>query len=235
MALNKAPTILLVEDDENLSYLIQEFLFAAKFEVVLAHDGCDGLDKFREHHPDLVILDVRMPRMDGLEACRRIRQTSDVPIIMLTCLAGELDKVRGLELGADDYVTKPFSKLEFMARVWAALRRGNRLPRPSSVTHVDDRLSVDSLAGKVWLDAKLVDLSPTEFRLLNCLLDNSGRISTHQSLLTKVWGWEYMDEVSYLKVHVCHLRKKIEPEPQQPRYILTERGLGYRFAFPGHS
>jgi two-component system KDP operon response regulator KdpE len=235
MSLSKAPTVLVVEDEESMSYLIQEFLYDEKLEVVLAHDGGDGLEKFRQCPPDLVILDVRMPRMDGLEACRRIRKCSDVPIIMLSCLAGELDVVHGLELGADDYVTKPFRKAEFTARVWAALRRGSRLNRPSSLIPVDDRLSIDPSAGKVWLDGQVVDLTPIEYKLLICLFENSGRICTHQSLLTQVWGWEYMDEVGYLKVHLCHLRKKVEPVPEQPRYVITERGLGYRFGIPRHS
>jgi two-component system, OmpR family, KDP operon response regulator KdpE len=235
MTLSKRPTILIVEDDAELVCLLQIILYSEKFEVLLAYDGCEGLDKFRAYHPDLVILDVRMPCMDGMETCRRIRETSDVPIIMLTCVADEMDKVRGLTLGADDYVTKPFSKNELMARVWAALRRGDSLPRPSSTIHVDDRLAIDPVAGKVWLHGKRVPLTATEYRLLMCLIYNAGRISTRQSLLTQVWGWEYMDQNDYLKVHICHLRKKIEPDPQQPRYILTERGLGYRFQFPQRS
>jgi two-component system KDP operon response regulator KdpE len=189
----------------------------------------EGLRILQQEHPNLVVLDVMMPRMNGWETCKRIRQYSDVPIIMLTALGQELDKVRGLEMGADDYVTKPFSLAELVARVRAALRRGKQ-PLAANVTvQIDDRLIVDRAQRQVVVNGQKTELSPTEFRILDCFLDNLGRILTHQSLLTQVWGWEYLDETDYLKVYIHHLRKKIEENPSKPRYIVTERGLGYRF------
>jgi two-component system, OmpR family, KDP operon response regulator KdpE len=225
--------ILAVEDDEQFSYLLGERLQDGGYQVLYARDGVEAIQMVSDHRPNLVLLDVMMPRMDGWEACRRIREISDVPIIMLSCMKSELDKVRGLELGADDYITKPISHMEFMARIRAALRRGNHSPISKEIVEVDGRLSVDRARGEVLVDDQAVELSPIEFKLLNCFLDNAGRILTHASLLTQVWGWEYADETDYLKVYVHSLRKKIEQDPKRPHYIITERGLGYRFEMPG--
>ena len=221
--------ILLVEDEEDVVQLLTFRFEQEGYEVLTAANGVEGLQVLQQEHPQLVVLDVMMPRMNGWETCKRIRQYSDVPIIMLTALGRETDKVRGLELGADDFVTKPFSLAELVARVRAALRRGGQ-PLSANVTvQVDERLIVDRAQRQVVVDGQKTELSPTEFRVLDCLLDNAGRILTHQSLLTQVWGWEYLDETDYLKVYIHHLRKKIEENPSKPRYILTERGLGYRF------
>jgi two-component system KDP operon response regulator KdpE len=170
--------------------------------------------------------------MNGWETCRRIREISDVPIIMLTALGEELNKVRGLELGADDYITKPFSFIELAARIRAALRRYRYPLSGKSATRIDDRLIVDRPHRQVIVDGQAVKLSPIEHKLMDCFLDNAGRVLTHQCLLTQVWGWEYTEETDYLKVYVHHLRKKIEKDPSNPHYILTERGLGYRFQIP---
>jgi two-component system KDP operon response regulator KdpE len=225
-------TILVVEDDKSSAWLLQDILEPEGFRVLRAADGVEGLRIVQERQPDLVLLDIMMPRMDGWETCRQIREFSDVPIIILTCKVDELDKVRGLELGADDYVTKPHSKLELLARVRAALRRTHYPLDASQLVHVDDRLVIDRGRREVLVDGEAVDLSVTEFRLLLCLLDNAGCISTHSSLLTQVWGWEYADEKDYLKTYIYHLRQKIEPDPHRPTYILTEHRQGYRFQPP---
>ena len=224
--------ILLIEDEEDVVVLLRFRFEQEGYEVLSAANGVEGLRILQQEHPHLVLLDVMMPRMNGWETCKRIRQYSDVPIIMLTALGQETDKVRGLEMGADDFVTKPFSLAELIARVRAALRRG-RQPLSENVTvQIDERLTVDRAQRQVVVDGQKTELSPTEFRILDCFLDNQGRILTHQSLLTQVWGWEYLDETDYLKVYIHHLRKKIEENPGKPSYIVTERGLGYRFQAP---
>ena len=224
--------ILLIEDEEDVIVLLRFRLEQEGYEVLSAENGVDGLRILQQEHPDLVLLDVMMPRMNGWETCKRIRQYSDVPIIMLTALGQETDKVRGLEMGADDYVTKPFSLAELIARVRAALRRGRQPLAENETVQIDERLIVDRAQRQVVVDGQKTELSPTEFRILDCFLDNQGRILTHQSLLTQVWGWEYLDETDYLKVYIHHLRKKIEENPGKPCYIVTERGLGYRFQAP---
>lgn len=224
--------ILLIEDEEDVVVLLRFRFEQEGYEVLSAANGVDGLRILQEEHPHLVLLDLMMPRMNGWETCKRIRQYSDVPIIMLTALGRETDKVRGLELGADDFVTKPFSLAELIARVRAALRRGGQPLAENTTVQIDERLIVDRAQRQVVVDGQKTELSPTEFRILDCFLDNQGRILTHQSLLTQVWGWEYLDETDYLKVYIHHLRKKIEENPGKPSYILTERGLGYRFQAP---
>ena len=224
--------ILLIEDEEDVVVLLRFRFEQEGYEVLSAANGVEGLRILQQEHPHLVLLDVMMPRMNGWETCKRIRQYSDVPIIMLTALGRETDKVRGLEMGADDFVTKPFGMAELIARVRAALRRGSQPLAANGVVQIDERLTVDRARRQVVVDGQKTELSPTEFRILDCFLDNLGRILTHQSLLTQVWGWEYLDETDYLKVYVHHLRKKIEKNPGKPSYIVTERGLGYRFQAP---
>jgi two-component system KDP operon response regulator KdpE len=226
-------TVLIVEDDETFRYLLSQQLEGQGYEVLGARDGEQGVQIARERHPDLVLLDVLMPGIDGWEVCRRIREFSDVPIMMLTCRGSELDKVRGLELGADDYVTKPVGHMELVARIRALLRRSYLSTLPDQMVKVDGRLAVDRLRGQVYVEGEPVDLSAIEFKLLSCFLDHPNRVLSHRSLLTQVWGWEYDGEVDYLKVYVHHLRKKIEPDPRRPVYIVTERGLGYRFQMTG--
>ena len=224
--------ILLIEDEEDVVVLLTFRFEQEGYEILSAANGVEGLRILQQEHPHLVLLDVMMPRMNGWETCKRIRQYSDVPIIMLTALGRETDKVRGLEMGADDFVTKPFSLAELIARVRAALRRGSQPLAENVTVQIDDRLIVDRAQRQVVVDGQKTELSPTEFRILDCFLDNQGRILTHQSLLTQVWGWEYLDETDYLKVYIHHLRKKIEENPGKPSYIVTERGLGYRFQAP---
>jgi len=224
--------ILLIEDEDDIVRLLKFRFQQEGYEVLSAANGVEGLRVLQQEHPHLVMLDVMMPRMNGWETCKRIREYSDVPIIMLTALGQEMDKVRGLELGADDYVTKPFSLAEVIARARAALRRGRQPLSDTMTVQIDERLTVDRAQRQVIVNGERTELSPTEFRVLDCFLDNQGRILTHQSLLTQVWGWEYIDETDYLKVYIHHLRKKIEQNPGKPCYIVTERGLGYRFQSP---
>ena len=199
-------------------------------EVLGATDGERGLDLVEQERPDLVLLDIAMPGLDGYETLRRLREFSDVPVIMLTARDGVLDKVKGLELGADDYVTKPFDHLELLARVKALLRR-LAMPAPVSraPSFASGDLTVDFASQQVRLRGAPVSLTPVEYKLLYHLVRNAGHVLRHETLLAKVWGREYVDEVDYLRVYIRRLRRKLEVNPEQPAYILTERGVGYRF------
>jgi two-component system KDP operon response regulator KdpE len=199
-------------------------------EVMGATDGESGLDMIETEHPDIVLLDVMMPGIDGYEILRRIRAFSEVPVIMLTARDAPLDKVKGLELGADDYVTKPFDHLELLARVKAVLRR-LAMPQPSSraPSFVAGEIEVDFARRAVRVDGEPVALTPVEYKLLYHLARNAGHVLRHETLLAKVWGREYVDEIDYLRVYIRRLRRKLEADPERPRHILTERGLGYRF------
>jgi len=199
-------------------------------EVLGAGTGEEALDIVERERPDVVLLDVGLPGVDGYEVLREIRLFSDVPVVMLTARDDAMDKVKGLELGADDYVTKPFNHLELMARVRAVLRRHEMPPptsRAPSFRALD--LEVDFAAHEVRLRGQRLDLTPTEYKLLYHLVRNAGHVLQHGTLLAKVWGREYLDEVDYLRVYVRRLRDKLGDEPDHPRYIRTERGLGYRF------
>jgi DNA-binding response OmpR family regulator len=199
-------------------------------EVIGASDGESALRMIEEEHPELVLLDIAMPGMDGYETLRQTREFSDVPVIMLTARDGVLDKVKGLELGADDYVTKPFDHLELLARVKAVLRRLD-MPQPASraPSFVCGDISVDFATRQVRLRGELLSLTPIEYKLVYHLVRNAGRVLPHKTLLAKVWGREYTTEMDYLRVYVRRLRRKLEADPEQPEYILTERGVGYRF------
>jgi two-component system KDP operon response regulator KdpE len=221
--------ILIVDDDRRLVAILSDLLGSHGYHVFSAEDGAGGLRAFREHAPDLVLLDVLMPRMDGFETCMTLRQFSTVPIIVVSCVQDEASRVRALDLGADDFMTKPFGTAELLARIRAVLRFPRRCGPEESVVRVDYRLRVDRARCVAWVDGREVNLSSIELRLLNCFLENRNRILTHQALLTQVWGWEYADQTEYVKVFVHHLRQKIEPDPKHPCYIITERGLGYRF------
>jgi two-component system KDP operon response regulator KdpE len=200
------------------------------FQVFEATSGSDALDQMRDNLPDLILLDVMMPDIDGFETLRLIREISTVPVIMLTAKGEEDDKVKGLELGADDYVTKPFSPRELVSRVRAVLRRTEM---PGEAVHelieVDERLRIDFDRREVWVEEELVKLRPTEYRLLFHLVKNAGWVVPHEQLLAKVWGYEYRDETHYVRLYINYLRQKLEKEPSDPQYILTERGVGYRF------
>ena len=200
------------------------------FQVVEAFTGQQAMDRLRETLPDLILLDVMLPDIDGFELLRMIRENHDVPVIMLTAKSEEDDRVRGLELGADDYVTKPFSPRELVSRVRAVLRRTETARGQSSgVIEVDDRLKIDFDRREVWVEGELVKLRPTEYRLLYHLVQNAGWVVSHDQILAKVWGYEYQDEPHYVRLYVNYLRQKLEEDPSNPKYILTERGVGYRF------
>lgn len=222
--------ILVVDDEERMVRFIRLNLEHDGFQVVEAFRGNKAIDLVRTQLPDLVLLDVMMPDIDGFEVLRLIRETSNVPVIMLTAKGEEEDRVRGLEMGADDYITKPFSPRELVSRVRAVLRRTQMTSGPADeVIQVDDRLKIDFNRREVWVDNELVNLRPTEYRLLYHLVQNAGWVLSHEQILSKVWGYEYQDEPHYVRLYINYLRKKIEEDPSNPKYILTERGIGYRF------
>jgi DNA-binding response OmpR family regulator len=222
--------ILVVEDEERMVRFIRLNLEYDGFQVSEALNGVEAINKIRNVLPDLILLDVMLPDIDGFEVLRMIREISNVPVIMLTAKGEEDDRVRGLEMGADDYITKPFSPRELVSRVKAVLRRTETATGGThGLIEVDERLKLDFDRREVWVDGKLVNLRPTEYRLLYHLVKNAGWVVTHDQLLTKVWGYEYRDEPHYVRLYINYLRKKIEEDPANPRYILTERGVGYRF------
>lgn len=223
--------VLVVDDEPRMISMIRMNLELEGFQVVEAHDGLRALDSVRTQLPDAVLLDVMMPNLDGFETLRMLREFSAVPVIMLTAKGEEDDKVRGLELGADDYITKPFGPRELSSRVRAVLRRVEQAGTSpeSAILKIDNRLSVDFNRRLVVVDGKQVKLRPTEFRLLYHLIENAGWTVPHEQLLAKVWGYEYRDETHYVRLYVNYLREKVEEDPANPKYILTERGVGYRF------
>ena len=202
-------------------------------DVLGAGTGEAALDVVEHDHPDIVLLDIGLPDIDGFEVIRQIRAFSDVPVVMLTARDDAMDKVKGLELGADDYVTKPFNHLELMARVRAVLRR-HEMPAPTtrSPSFRSGDLEVDFAAHEARLNGVHLDLTPTEYKLLYHLVRNAGHVLQHATLLAKVWGREYVDEIDYIRVYIRRLRDKLGDDPDDPRYIQTERGLGYRFIAP---
>jgi len=222
--------ILAVDDEERMVRFIRLNLEHDGFQVLEAFRGSQAMDRLRSGLPDLVLLDVMMPDIDGFEVLRMIRETSTVPVIMLTAKGEEEDRIRGLELGADDYITKPFSPRELVSRVKAVLRRTDMSSGSSAdLIVVDERLKIDFNRREVWVEGELVQLRPTEYRLLYHLVQNAGWVITHEQILTKVWGYEYRDEPHYVRLYINYLRKKLERDPANPEYILTERGVGYRF------
>lgn len=222
--------ILVVDDEERIVRFIRLNLEQDGFRVEEAFNGKDALDKLRQTLPDLILLDVMLPDIEGFDVLAMIRENHDVPIIMLTAKTEEDDRVRGLELGADDYVTKPFSPRELVSRVRAVLRRTQaQRSGPSSAIIVDERLKLDFDRREVWVDGELMKLRPTEYRLLYHLVQNAGWVVTHDQILAKVWGYEYRDEPHYVRLYINYLRQKLEEDPSDPKYILTERGVGYRF------
>jgi two-component system, OmpR family, response regulator len=227
-----ASTILLVDDEESVQRLLAYPLEREGFRVVQARDGEEALDRFARHQIDLVVLDVMLPRLDGLDVCKRLRAESNVPIIMLTARDDELDKVLGLELGADDYITKPFSIREFRSRVRALLRRAANPPRPGPGE--DELIAVDGLMidlGRraVEVREEPVQLTYVEFELLRTMAAHPGRVYSRRMLLEALWGGADYREPRTIDVHVRHLREKLELDPREPEYILTVRGVGYRF------
>jgi len=224
--------ILVIDDDLTFVRLVDHVLVKQGYQVLPAVNGREGLRLLFAEKPDLVLLDVVMPRMDGWQTCRRIREITDVPIIMLTGKEkAEEDIVRGLDYGADEYLFKPVGNRELVARVRAVLRRIESPPLVGGkgITYADGFLTVDITERRIIVNGERVKLTPREFRLFALLVERAGHILTHRELLEKVWGWEYLNELDYIRIYISHLRQKIEPDPALPRYIITESGVGYYF------
>ena len=227
-------TILTADDDPQLLRLIARNLELEDYQVLVASDGQQALEQIEQHAPDLVLLDVMMPRMDGFTVCQRVREFSPVPIIIVTARGQDQDKVRGLDLGADDYLTKPFSIEELLARVRAALRRAQftaseQAHAMHTTTTIGD-LTIDFAQHLVTMGGREIELTPTEYRILAYLAQNAGHVMTQDLLLEHIWGTEYVGEGHMLQVNINRLRHKIEPDPMHPRYILTKVGIGYLLA-----
>ena len=227
---SRSRRVLVVDDEPRMIHFIRLNLEHDGYEVVEATSGPEALEALRDRLPDLILLDVMMPDMDGFDSLQLIREISTVPVIMLTAKGEEDDRIRGLELGADDYITKPFSPREMVSRVRAVIRR-TETPSPPvrEPIEVDDRLKLDFDRREIYVEGELVKLRPTEFKLLYHLVQNAGWVVPHDQLLAKVWGYEYRDETHYWRLYVNYLRQKLEADPSDPKYILTERGVGYRF------
>ena len=226
-------SILLVDDDPQLIRLVRANLEPVGYRVLAAMDARSVLELVDREMPDMIILDIMLPGIDGYELCRRIREFSATPIIMLTAKVEDTDKVTGLKLGADDYITKPFNVQELLARIEAVLRRtrsSDEINGPHTFTGGD--ISVDFVQRRVAVRGQEVALTLTEYKLLSQLVSNAGRVMLHGELLTRVWGPGYQDELEYLRAYVRHLRQKIEEDPHQPKYILSKPGIGYMFVSP---
>ena len=224
--------ILVVDDDPQIRRVMRTTLTGEGYEVEDARTGEEALEKLRAARYDLMLLDMNMPSMDGLETCRRARATSDMAMIMLTVRNTEQDKVQALDAGADDFITKPFSTPELLARIRAALRRAPSSPEAGLQRITLDKVEIDFQSRKLVVEGAEVRLTPKEFDLLRYLVVHPNKAITHRELLQAVWGPDYGDEVEYLRVFVKQLRRKIEPKPDKPRYILTEPWVGYRFHLP---
>lgn len=219
--------ILLIDDDQSLHTLLGEYLQQQGYKVTHAYDGREGLKAVFAERPDLVVLDVTMPRLDGWDTLERIREMSDLYVIMLTARDTEPDKLRGFRLGSDDYVTKPFSFAELVARIEAVLKRSTNNSQVSDILQVGG-LRLDTLQHRVTRDGEPLELTPTEFKLLKILMKEPGRVFTQEQLVTRVWGEEYTEEIGYIRRYIWHLRRKVEPNPEEPQYILNEHGVGYK-------
>ena len=225
--------ILVVDDEPHILELVKYNLAQEGYEVLTAHDGAQAVARARDSQPDLIILDIMLPYVDGLEVCRQIRRDSAVPIIMLTAKGGELERVVGLEIGADDYVTKPFSPRELVARVRAILRRTGAEASPGQSGPLrGGRLILDPNTHEVTLDGRTVDLTAKEFELLRLLLSHPNRVFTRDFLQEHIWGYDYYGSPRTVDMHISRLREKIEDDPGSPTYIVTVRGVGYKFKAP---
>lgn len=226
-----APKILIVDDDETMNELVRVNLQPRGYDMISATSGVKAIDIVREYKPDLVVLDVMMPEMDGFEVCKQLREFTDIPVLFLTAKGREQDLVRGFEVGGDDYVRKPFSLRELEARIQALLKRAVHVERERVITQFNDgNLRIDLESGHVYRAGKMVHLTPTEFRLLSCLVHNMGMVITHEDLLRDAWGENYTDATASLSLYIRYLREKIEDDPSLPRYIITKWGIGYWFA-----
>jgi two-component system, OmpR family, KDP operon response regulator KdpE len=224
--------ILVVDDEEQFAHVVELMLRQESFDVDIATDGLAGLRKAFEVKPDLVLADIMMPRMDGWEMCRRLREVSDIPVIVVSARGREKDIVLALEMGADDYLVKPFGASELIARVYALLRRTGFRESSTAKPVVFGNVTLDLRRHRVSKDGKDISLTPTEFRLISTLARAAGRVLPHRYILTEIWGAQYADQMQYLRLYVRYLREKLEDNPDQPKLILTEWGIGYRLRQP---
>jgi len=231
-----AELILVVDDEHTLQETIAFQLTRQGYEVVTSADGEDALEQARAHHPDLIILDIMLPKLDGFEVCRILRQEMNTPILMLTARDDEIDRVVGLEVGADDYLTKPFSMRELLARVKALLRRVRLIKEESKVVNEEkpevllfNELVIDLDRHEIRRNNEVISLKPKEYELLICLAKHPGRVYTREMLLEQIWGWEYIGDSRTVDVHIRWLREKIEADPSHPKHLITVRSAGYRF------
>jgi two-component system alkaline phosphatase synthesis response regulator PhoP len=224
-----AAKVLVIDDEQNILNLVTAYLQAENYIVSTAADGPTGLKTARTWKPDLIVLDVMLPGMDGIELLTQLRRESDVYVIMLTAKSEEIDKIVGLSVGADDYLTKPFSPRELVARIKAALRRYGAAGPTANQPLLFRHLRIDAEARRVWKDGQPVELTAIEFDLLHALAEHSGRVLSREQLLERVWGHDFYGEDRVVDVHLGHIRKKIEPDPARPELIVTVRGVGYRF------
>jgi two-component system alkaline phosphatase synthesis response regulator PhoP len=223
------PSVLVIDDEANLRTIVKAYLEAEGFTVYLAEDGQEGLAAFRRHNPDLVVLDIMLPGRDGFEVLQSIRRESEVYVLMLTARSEETDRIVGLTVGADDYVTKPFSPRELVARIKAILRRQRDASAGGSDVLIFRRLRIDAGRFQVWRDGEEIALTPLEFKLLRTLANHAGMVLSREQLLESVWGYDFYGEERVVDVHIGHIRQKIEPDPANPQFIVTVRGIGYRF------
>lgn len=223
--------ILIIDDDPALRQLVVNTLRQEGYHMLTAADGPEGLRQMYEGHPDLIVLDIRMPTMDGWTVCQRIREVSNIPILMLTAEGDPEEIVKGLDLGADDYLVKPFDMGVLLARVRANLRRAASEPSVAgrNAVYSDAHLTINFDEHRVLVDGEPIRLTPTEFSLLAHLVEAAPRIVPYRELLQNIWGFEYIDDIDYLRVYIWHLRRKLEPNPKAPTYIINELGVGYRF------
>jgi two-component system KDP operon response regulator KdpE len=234
--MNTAERVLIVDDEPQIRRVMKTALASNGYEAYEARTGEEALDSLRAHNPDLILLDMNMPGMGGMAACREIRAVCEVPIIVLSVRDGEQDKIAALDAGADDYMTKPFSVNELLARIRANLRRfGGPTSASEEPVVVSENFSVDIAARQAVVNGRPVRLTPKEFDLLRYLLANANKSIPHRKLLQTIWGPDYGDEVEYLRVFVSQLRKKVEPDHAHPRYIVTEPWVGYRFVLPSQN
>ncbi|GAP15339.1 response regulators consisting of a CheY-like receiver domain and a winged-helix DNA-binding domain [Longilinea arvoryzae] len=221
--------ILVIDDDPTLNSLIRQSFHAKGYEVITALNGMEGLKLAYRSHPDIILLDIMMPDLDGFETCRRLREISEVPVLMLTAMASEEDLLRGFDAGADDYVKKPFSLRELEVRITAVMKRSAN-GETGDIAYDDGTLRIDLQRQHVFRDNQRVHVTPTEFRLLSCLIRHRGHVVSHEDLLREVWGDGYLDAVPSLSIYIRYLREKIEENPSEPHYIMTKWGVGYWFS-----
>jgi two-component system KDP operon response regulator KdpE len=232
--MNTRGKILVIDDDAEFSKMAQMWLQNAGYEVLTAGDGVEGMRRVYSSRPNLILTDGVMPKMDGWEVCRRVRDMSDIPVLMVTVKNQKSDRLKGFGYGADDYIPKPVDFAELVARVQAVLRRSvAEAPEDERSSFHNGEIEIEWRSRQVWVRGKRIKLSPTEFKLLSCLIKNRGWIVTHDQLLEKGWGPNYIGDKSFVKLYIRYLRRKIEADPQKPKLILTERGVGYHFNVEG--